>query len=112
MDVPDRRLIISNTNLAQLEGGLARVIANHVDTVSRAALRAQERKQDAAQLDLDERTERAAEVMRAATRVRFIPDPANTTDAVQVITNRGNTSLTATATHRGIARPPQYVHRN
>lgn len=80
MDVRDRRLIISHTNLGQLERGLATVIANSVDFISRAALLVQERKQDAAQTDLDERTERAAEVTRAATRVRFIPDSAPGTD--------------------------------
>lgn len=73
MEVRDRRLIISHTNLEQLEQGLATVIADYVDMVSRAALAAQERKQEAAQLATDERSERAADVTRGATRVRFIP---------------------------------------
>lgn len=82
MDVRDRRLIISRTNLGQLERGLATVIANYVDSVSRAALSARTRKQDAAQLAMDERTERAAEVTRAATRVRFIPHTTDTSEDI------------------------------
>lgn len=88
LDVRDRRLIISHTNLGELEHGLATTIADYIDTVSRAALLDQERKQDAAQLDMEERTERAAEVTRAATRVRFIPhtvDPADEPDSAALV---------------------------
>lgn len=80
MEVSDRRLIISHTNLGQLEQGLATVIANYVDTVSHAVLLERTRKDDAARLDLSERVDRAAEVVRVATRVRFIPDSAVSID--------------------------------
>lgn len=75
IDVRDRRLIISHTNLEQLELGLATVIADYVDMVSRRALVAEARRQEAAQLDMDERSERAAEGLRGATRIRFSPHP-------------------------------------
>lgn len=85
MDVRDRRLIIGNTNLGQLERGLATVIATIVDTVSRDALREKDRLRDLARTDFDEREARAQEVTRAAARIRFIPtEPSGPTIALDI----------------------------
>jgi len=85
MDVRDRRLIIGNTNLGQLERGLATVIATIVDTVSRDALREKDRLRDLARTDFDEREARAQEITRAAARIRFIPtEPSAPTIALDI----------------------------
>ncbi|OIH99556.1 MULTISPECIES: hypothetical protein [unclassified Curtobacterium] len=76
LDVQDRRLVIGNTSLGQLERGLATVVATIVDTVSRTVLADQEEVRDAARLAFDDRTARAREVTRAAERIHFVPEPA------------------------------------
>lgn len=75
LDVQDRRLVIGHTNLDQLEGGLSNAIATIVDTISRAALLDKEVARDAARADFDDRTARAQDVTRAASRIHFVPQP-------------------------------------
>ncbi|MBF4586401.1 MULTISPECIES: hypothetical protein [Curtobacterium] len=76
LDVQDRRLVIGNTNLGQLERGLATVVATIVDVVSRASLFDKEQVRDAARIEFDDRTARAREVTRAAERIHFVPEPS------------------------------------
>ncbi len=75
--VHDRRLIIGNTNLGQLERGLATVIANLVHQISSNALAAIRRSRADAQTAQEAQLARAQEITRAAERVHFTPDASN-----------------------------------
>lgn len=71
--VSDRRLLIVETNLAELEGGLAKLIGRILarigaDVAAQRAVRAGERAHE-----LERESERAASVVAAAARVSFDP---------------------------------------
>lgn len=72
--VHDRRLIIGNTNLGQLERGLATAIANLVHEISTDALTAMRQSRADAQTAHDVQVARARDVTRAAERIHFTPD--------------------------------------
>ena len=73
LSISDRRLLIANTNLAELEGGLATEIATLVDEISRNIATEQQRRRAAAELQADELAAQAQEVTRAAERIAFVP---------------------------------------
>lgn len=74
--VHDRRLIIGNTNLGQLERGLATAIANLVHEISTDALIAMRQSRADAQTAHDAQIARAQDITRAAERIHFTPDDA------------------------------------
>lgn len=73
LSISDRRLLIANTNLAELAGGLATEIATLIDEISRNIATEQERRRAAAELEADELAAQAQEVTRAAERIIFVP---------------------------------------
>jgi hypothetical protein len=75
--VHDRRLIIGNTNLGQLERGLATAIANLIQEISTDALTAMRQSRADAQTAQDAQVARAQDITRAAERVHFTPDSSN-----------------------------------
>ncbi|MCM3522216.1 MULTISPECIES: hypothetical protein [unclassified Curtobacterium] len=75
--VHDRRLIIGNTNLGQLERGLATAIANLVQEISTDALMAMRQSRADAQTAQDAQIARAQNITRAAERIHFTPDTSD-----------------------------------
>lgn len=69
--VSDRRLLIKNTTLAQLKGGLASALARTLRTIDAELAAEQAERDDAAGARQEEELERAAQVVRAAAEVRF-----------------------------------------
>ncbi len=75
--VHDRRLIIGNTNLGQLERGLATAIANLIHEISTDALTAMRQSRADAQTARDAQVARAQDITRAAERIHFTPDTSD-----------------------------------
>lgn len=67
----DRRLLIKNTNLAQLTDGLAAAIARVLRAIDAELAQAQAVRDDAADARQVAELARAASVVRAAAEVRF-----------------------------------------
>ncbi len=76
--VHDRRLIIGNTNLGQLERGLSTTIANLVHQISSNALATIRQSRADAQTAQDAQLARAQDTTRAAERIHFTPDTSIT----------------------------------
>lgn len=76
--VHDRRLIIGNTNLGQLERGLSTAIANLVHQISSNALATIRQSRADAQTAQDAQLARAQDTTRAAERIHFTPDASAT----------------------------------
>ncbi|PZF56791.1 hypothetical protein DEJ23_09610 [Curtobacterium sp. MCSS17_008] len=72
--VEDRRLLIGNTNLGQLERGLAMSIANAIDEISETALEELRRKRESSDEAERARLAQARDVTLAAERIKFVPD--------------------------------------
>lgn len=71
--VSDRRLLIKNTSLAQLTGGLAAAIATMLDQLGRELLAETDRRTEAAEVLRTDEQERFDAVAKAAAAVHFDP---------------------------------------
>lgn len=71
LTVADRRLLIANTNLAQLKNGLAAAIAAMLDRLGQELLTEQDRQVAAAEILRSGESARLATVARAAAEIEF-----------------------------------------
>lgn len=80
LEVDDRRLLISGTNLTQLESGLAAAIGRMLSTLGEELHTARTERAAAAEVRLGEERQRADAVAQTAARIRFGPaeDPSAT----------------------------------
>lgn len=73
LTISDRRLLIGNTNLTELEHGLATEIATLIDRISRNIDAEQQRRRAVAAQEADELAASAHAVTVAAARISFVP---------------------------------------
>jgi len=79
LTVSDRRLLISNTNLAQLQAGLATAIGQMLNSLGKELHTARAERASASEIRLADERQRSDAVARMAAEIRFGPieDPAD-----------------------------------
>lgn len=79
LTVSDRRLLISNTNLSQLQAGLATAIGQMLNNLGKELRAARAERASAAEVRMTDERQRAGAVARIAAEIRFGPteDPAD-----------------------------------
>lgn len=73
LTVSDRRLLISNTSLSQLQAGLAAAIGQMLNSLGQELRTARAERASAAEVRLADETQRAGAVARMAAEIRFEP---------------------------------------